>query len=310
MNIQQLEYIVAVDRMRHFAKAAEACGVAQPTLSMMIQRLEDELGVEIFDRKHSPVAVNPIGIKIINQAKVALYNIKQIREIALSVRDVVEGEINIGVIPTLASYIIPKFFEQIKDLLPNLRCSVYELRTSDVIEKLKKAEIELAILSTPINEPDILELPLFYERFIAYISPNYSKLYGNQTISTKDLDPSQMWLLQEGHCFRSQMLNICHQNSEAMQIYEAGSIDTLIRIVDTNGGYTLIPELHIDLLTDTQKKNIRFFSGDDEPRREISFVFRQDFVKERLINEFVNAIKTMIPNQMMDSRLSKFRVKL
>lgn len=134
-------------------------------------------------------------------------------------------------------------------------------------------------------------------------------MYRKDTIVASELDPAGMWLLQEGHCFRSQMLNICHKSENSMQVYEAGSIETLIRIVDSNGGYTLLPELHLSSLTAQQKENVRYFSG-DEPRREISFVFREDFVKERLINELVEVVKLMIPSHMLDKRLSKFRVKL
>lgn len=309
MNIQQLDYIIAVDRFRHFAKAAEACGVTQPTLSMMVQKLEEELGVDLFDRKKSPVEPTPIGRKLIIQAKVIKFNLKQFKEIADSVRDAVDGELNIGIIPTLAPYIIPKFFGETRKRVPNLKIKISETRTSEIIDQLNSAQIEVAIVSTPLNEPGILELPLFYERFIAYISPLEKKMYKKETIVASELDPAGMWLLQEGHCFRSQMLNICHKNENSMQIYEAGSIETLIRIVDNNGGYTLIPELHLNSLTPQQREHIRFFTG-DEPRREISFVFREDFVKERLINELVEAIKTMIPAEMLDGRLSKFRVKL
>jgi LysR family hydrogen peroxide-inducible transcriptional activator len=309
MNFQQLDYIIAVDRLRHFAKAADLCGVSQPTLSMMIQRLEEELGVDIFDRKKSPVETTPIGKRLIIQAKVINFNLRQLREIADSARDTVEGELNMAIIPTLASYIIPRFFGGVRTRLPDLRLRISETKTSDIIDQLKSAETELAMVSTPIEEQGILELPLFYERFIAYISPREKELYKKKKVLSSELDPKGMWLLQEGHCFRSQMLNICHKNEDSMQIYEAGSIETLIRIVDENGGYTMIPELHISALSEEQKKNLRYFEG-DEPRREISFVFREDFVKERLINELVEAVKDMIPTDMMDKRLSRFRVKL
>lgn len=309
MNIQQLDYIIAVDRLRHFAKAAEACGVTQPTLSMMIQKLEEELEVDIFDRKKSPIEATPIGKKLISQAKVIKFNLKQFKEIADSARDTVDGELSIAIIPTLAPYIIPQFFGETRKRLPDLKIKISEIRTSEIIEQLKSAQIEVAIASTPIDEPSILELPLFYERFIAYISPLEKKMYRKDTIVASELDPAGMWLLQEGHCFRSQMLNICHKSENSMQVYEAGSIETLIRIVDSNGGYTLLPELHLSSLTAQQKENVRYFSG-DEPRREISFVFREDFVKERLINELVEVVKLMIPSHMLDKRLSKFRVKL
>lgn len=309
MNIQQLDYIISVDRHRHFARAAEACGVSQPTLSMMIQRLEEELGVEIFDRRKSPVEPTAIGSKLISQAKIITFNIKQLKEIADSAKDSVEGELEMAIIPTLAPYIIPKFFGEVRRRVPNLRVTIAETRTSEIVERLRNAELELAIVSTPLEEPSILEVPLFYERFVAYISPLYSELYQKEKISYQELDSSKMWFLQEGHCFRNQMLNICHQTSPANQIYEAGSIETLIRIVDVNGGYTLIPELHIDSLTKQQQASVRYFEG-EEPRREISFVFRDDFVKEKLINRLVEGVKSFIPEEMLDQRLSRFRVKL
>lgn len=308
MNIQQLEYIVAVERYRHFAKAALSCGVTQPTLSMMIQRLEEELGVEIFNRSQTPVGVNPIGEKIISQAKVVLFNIGQLKEIAVANKDSVSGELNLAIIPTIAPYLLPKLFTEFKQHLPDLKCRVSEMRTSSIIDSLKRADIDLAILSTPLDEPSILEIPLYYEKFLAYISPK-EDLIKKEKIDSFDLRPEKMWILQEGHCFRTQILNICHQNNDLMQQYEAGSIETLIKVVDENGGYTLIPELHIPFLTNEQKRNVRLFAG-DEPRREVSLVFRQDYVKERLLNEIVTSVKEIIPKDMIDPRLSKFRVKL
>ncbi|MPM57826.1 Hydrogen peroxide-inducible genes activator [bioreactor metagenome] len=308
MNIQQLEYIVAVDRYKHFAKAALSCGVTQPTLSMMVQRLEEELGVEIFDRTKSPVATNPIGEQIIAQAKVILFNVSQLKEISSSNKESVSGELKMGIIPTIAPYLLPKLFTEFRENLPDLKCKVSEMRTATIIEKLKSADIDIAILSTPLDEPSILEIPVYYEKFLIYVSPG-EELFKKDKISENDLKPQSMWILQEGHCFRTQILNICHQDTGSMQQYEAGSIETLINVVDQNGGYTLIPELHVASLSEKQKKNIREFSG-YEPRREISIVFRQDFVKERLLNEIVASIKEIIPKQMIDQRLSKFRVKL
>lgn len=308
MNFQQLEYIVAVDRLKHFARAAAACNVTQPTLSMMIQKLEEELNVEIFDRGTSPVTTTNIGDAIVNQAKVILFNISQIKEIALVNRTSVTGDLKFSIIPTVAPYILPKFFTQLKENLPDLRCRVSEMRTDTIIDKLRNAEIDLAILSTPLGIPSLLEIPIYFERFMAYVSPG-EELYKKREITGDDLDMEKLWVLEEGHCFRAQILNICHTDNISRQQYEAGSIHNLVKVVDLNGGYTLIPELHMDNLSKEQQKNVRKFSG-DEPRREISLVFRQDFVRERLLNEIVKCIKNIIPEEMMDERLSKFRVKL
>lgn len=308
MNIQQLEYIVAVDRLKHFARAASACNVTQPTLSMMIQKLEEELNVEIFDRGKSPVSTTNIGEVIINQAKVVLYNVAQLKELATVNRTSISGSLRLAIIPTVAPYLLPKLFTQLKEHLPELKCRVAEMRTDTIIEKLKNAEVDLAILSTPLEIPTLLEIPVYYERFFAYISPE-DELYSKSEISGEDLTMERMWVLEEGHCFRAQMLNICHKEILTKQQYEAGSIQNLVKVVDLNGGYTLIPELHEENLSEEQKVNIRRFAG-DEPRREISLVFRQDFVRERLLNELVDCIKNIIPEDMMDTRLSKFRVKL
>ena len=308
MNIQQLEYIVAVDRYRHFAKAAKSCGVSQPTLSMMIQKLEDELGLEIFDRSKSPVSTNQSGEMIVNQARVVLYNIRQLREMADSTKESILGDMEMSIIPTVAPYLLPKLFGEFKRNLPSLRCRVSEMKTSTVIEKLKSAEIDLAIVATPLDDPEILEVPLYYERFLAYISPG-DELYSRTELSVAEINYDRMWILEEGHCFRDQIFNICNRAHNNFQHYEAGSIETLIKVVDENGGFTIFPELHLPSLTPAQQKHVRPFRG-EEPRREISLVFRQDFIKEKLLNVIVSSIKSIIPQSMLDPRLSKMRVKL
>ena len=308
MNIQQLEYIVAVDRYRHFAKAAKSCGVSQPTLSMMIQKLEDELGLEIFDRSKSPVSTNQSGEMIVNQARVVLYNIRQLREMADSTKESILGDLEMSIIPTVAPYLLPKLFGEFKRNLPSLRCRVSEMKTSTVIEKLKSAEIDLAIVATPLDDPEILEVPLYYERFLAYISPG-DELYSHTELTVAEINYDRMWILEEGHCFRDQIFNICNRAHNNFQQYEAGSIETLIKVVDENGGFTIFPELHLPSLTPAQQKHVRPFRG-EEPRREISLVFRQDFIKEKLLNVIVSSIKSIIPQSMLDPRLSKMRVKL
>lgn len=308
MNIQQLEYIVSLDKYRHFVRAAEACRVSQPTLSSLINKLEEELDVKIFDRTSHPVKPTAIGEKIINQAKVALYNISQLKEMALSEKSSAVGLVNIGVIPTVAPYVLPKLFSFMQEKTTGIELRVSEMRTSVIVDKLKKAELDMAILATPLEEEELLEIPLYYEKFIAYVSPSEG-LYSCTEVDSKSMPADRLWVLQEGHCMRSQVFNFCHLQNAFSTVYEAGSIDTLVRIVDANGGYTVIPELHVPLLTDAQRENLRPFVS-PAPVREISLVIRNDYVRERLINEIVKAVKNVIPDEMIDSRLKKFAVKL
>lgn len=308
MTIQQLEYIVAVDKHRHFINAAKDCNITQSTLSSMIQKLEIELDITIFDRTSHPIKPTSIGEKVINQAKIILYNASQLKEMVLDERAKGEGQIKLGIIPTVAAYILPKLFKEILFNYPNIGINVSELQTSNIISKLKKAELEMAILVTPINEDELLEIPLYYEKFIAYISP-LEKLYAKKEIVSAKMPLDNMWVLQEGHCFRSQVLNFCKQDSDFKPIYEAGNIDTLIKIVDKNKGYTIIPELHIDMLSEEQKKRLRPLVL-PQIVREVSLVVRKDYVRETLLNHIVEIIKTIIPENMIDNRLKKYRIRI
>lgn len=308
MTLQQLEYIVAVDKYRHFAKAAEACYVTQSTLSSMVQKLENELDVQIFDRNSHPIKPTIVGEEIIKQAKVVIYNSLQLKEIVESQKETESGEIRLSVIPTVAPYIIPALFKKINDNFSAVQLNVSEARTSVIVQRLERAEIDVALLATPLNNPNLLEIPIYYEAFVAYISPMES-LYSQQNIESDKMPSEHLWVLQEGHCMGNQVINICGKTSNFAAKYEAGSIDTLVKIVDTNGGYTIIPELHIPLLSDSQKQNVRKLVN-PTPNREISLVVRHDFVKERLLNVLSNAIKSIIPDNMLDLRLKKFAIKL
>lgn len=308
MNIQQLEYIVALDKHRHFVRAAESCGVSQPTLSSLINKLEDELDLKIFDRTAHPVRPTEAGQRIIDQAKVALYNISQIKEMALAERESYAGKVHIGVIPTVAPYVLPRMFTKMHERYSQIELRVSEMRTSVIIERLQKAEIDMALLATPLEQTGILEIPVYYEKFVAYVSPS-DPLSGETHIDASKMPIDRLWVLQEGHCMRNQVFNFCQTRSAYSTIYEAGSIDTLVKIVDANGGYTIIPELHIPLLSEVQQKNIRQFVA-PEPVREISLVVRNDYVREGLVNAIAGVVKSIIPEEMIDSRLKKFTIRL
>lgn len=308
MTLQQLEYIVALDNHRHFVKAAESCHVTQSTLSMMIQKLEQELEINIFDRKMQPIAPTEIGRSLIDQAKVILYNAKQFKELALSEKQQESGKVTLGIIPTVAPYILPKLFNILQERNPNIQLHVKEITTAEIIKQLDKAEIDMALLATPLDNPNILEIPVYYERFFGYISPT-EELYQMKELEMNHIPMNHLWVLKEGHCLRNQVIRLCEFDSGFSSIYEAGSIDTLIKIVDTNGGYTIIPELHIDLLSEQQKANVRPIVN-PEPNREISLVVRNDYVKERLLNVIAKNISDVIPENMLNERLKKFSIKL
>mgnify|MGYP006316639551 FL=1 len=308
MTLQQLEYIVALDKHRHFVKAAESCHVTQSTLSMMIQKLEQELEINIFDRKMQPIAPTEIGRSLIDQAKVILYNAKQFKELALSEKQQESGKVTLGIIPTVAPYILPKLFNILQERNPNIQLHVKEITTAEIIKQLDKAEIDMALLATPLDNPNILEIPVYYERFFGYISPT-EDLYQMKELEMNHIPMDHLWVLKEGHCLRNQVIRLCEFDSGFSSIYEAGSIDTLIKIVDTNGGYTIIPELHIDLLSERQKLNVRPIVN-PEPNREISLVVRNDYVKERLLNVIAKNISDVIPENMLNERLKKFSIKL
>ena len=309
MTLQQLEYIVAVEKYRHFAKAAESCHVTQSTLSMMIQKLEQELEINIFDRKTQPVEPTPIGVTLLAQAKVILYNAKQFKELALSEKEQESGKVTFGIIPTVAPYILPKLFNIFQERNPNINLHVKEITTAEIINQLEKAEIDMALLATPLNNPNLLEIPIYYERFFAYVSPTEPLYNIINEYEMRHLPTDHLWILKEGHCLRNQVMRLCESESGFSTTYEAGSIDTLVKIVDTNGGYTIIPELHLDFLSEKQKANVRPIVN-PEPNREISLVVRNDYVKEKLLNVIARNISDTIPENMLDERLKKFSIKL
>ena len=309
MTLQQMEYIVAVDKYRHFVRAAESCGVTQSTLSSLISKLEAELDVTIFDRTSHPVKPTALGEEIISQARVVLYNTSQIEELVSSRKGQSVGTLRLGIAPTIAPYILPKLLKNLSEKSPELQLMVEESRVGSILQKIKTAELDVALLATPVEETDLLEIPVYKERFVAYVSPD-DKLYGEPQLMSSFLSPNSVWVLREGYCpGNGGGFPFCHCRSDRKAVYEAGSLETLVRIVDENGGYTIIPELHIPLLSEAQKHNIRPLVS-PEPHREVAFVIRRDFVRERMLNILSEAVKGVIPEEMIDPYLRKFPIKL
>lgn len=313
MNIQQLEYIIAVDNYRHFSKAAEASFVTQPTLSMMIQKLEDELGVKIFDRSQLPVQPTEIGRKIIDQARVSVAQVNQIKEIINEEKGIVKGVFRLGIIPTVSPYLLPKLMHVHTNNKYDVRIVIQELTTDQIVKALSNDSIDGAILATPLKEDFITEHPLYYEKFLAYVSPMETALYAKTSLDESDLTAAKLWMLDEVHCFRTQILHLCNLRKKRSNVsifsYEAGSIDTLINIVDKNEGLTVIPEMALANLSEKQMKNVRPFKN-STPVREISFITRKDFLRERLVEIITDEIKAAVPNSLKDAAMKKYIVPL
>lgn len=308
MTLQQMEYIVALDKHRHFARAAESCGITQSTLSSLIQKLEAELDVTIFDRNTHPIKPTQLGEEIIIQAKVLLFNASQIEEIVSTHKGESIGKVRMGIASTIAPYILPKMFKHLSKEHPDIDLYVEEARIATIIQKLERAELDLALLATPLNNSELLEIPIYRERFVAYVSPN-EKMYQHEVLETSTLPVENIWMLREAYCPNSGVFPFCHSNTGKRATYEAGSIETLVRIVDENGGYTIIPELHVPLLHSNQQSKIRHLLN-PEPTREIAFVIRRDYARERLLNILADAIKAVIPDNMIYERHKKFKIKL
>ena len=314
MNIQQLEYIIAVDTYRHFSKAAEASFVTQPTLSMMIQKLEDELGVKIFDRSQLPVQPTEIGKRIIEQARVAVAQVNQIKEIILEEKGVVKGVFRLGIIPTVSPYLLPRLMQVHHDNKYDVRIVISELTTEHILLGLSNDSLDGGILATPLKEATISEKPIYYEQFFAYVSPYERALYAKTSLDENDLNTARLWLLDEVHCFRTQILHLCNLKkrkgaNQSIFSYEGGSIDTLINIVDKNEGLTVIPEMAIANLTEEQKKNVRPFKN-TTPVREISLVTRKEFIRERLIDLIVSEVKEAVPVSLQNEAMKKYIIPL
>lgn len=308
MTLQQIEYIVAVDRYRHFAKAAESCGVSQSTLSSLIQKLESELDITIFDRNRHPVKPTAIGEEVISRAKTVLFSAAQVRELVAARKGESVGKISLGITATVAPYILPKLFSYLSENHPDIRLHIEETRVSAIMRQLERGEIDVALLATPVNNPELLEIPLYRERLLAYVSPD-EPLHGSDPLSVGRLPVESAWVLREGYCPDRNVFPFCSHRTDRQAVYEAGSVETLIKIVDENGGYAIIPELHIPLLQKSQQANLRNLTG-PEPSREIAFVVHRNFVRERLLNILADAIRTIIPPAMINPRLEKYPITL
>ncbi len=297
MTITQIEYILAVDKFRHFRKAAEACHVSQPTLSMQIQKLEESLGVIIFDRSKNPVIPTIEGDKFISQARVVIREFKKLDTIVHDPSSGLSGEFKLGVIPTLAPYLIPLFLNKFLKDYPEVELKVEERETDEIIKMLDRDELDAAILVTPLYNNSIVERVVFYEPFYGFVSPTH-ELDKKTQLEIDDLSRDGLWILKEGHCFRSQVLNICASSGTSdFHQFESGSLETIKSLVAKDSGYTLIPHLDMVELAGMKKKMVRPFKA-PVPTREVSIIYSRNFHKEKIIDGLEKVILNSIPKEL------------
>ena len=300
MTLTQLRYIVAVDRYGGFAPAARHCLVTQPTLSLQIQKIEQEIGAEIFDRGKTPVVATHYGRRVIDQAQRVLREAEKIEELFHEDDEEPVGQITLGIIPTIAPTLMPALYETLGQSYARLQFRIFELPTTQIIEKMRAGEIELGILATPINLKDVVETPLYYEPFVAFFPADYS---GPRT----DLDPHaerpggyEMILLGEDHCFRNQSLRACGSRNPSR--IECGSLDTLKKMVDRGAGMTLLPQLAIPpehaAADDARIGRFR----DPQPVREVSLIHPRDFFKKRIFDAIRDIVLAQIPTDMREKK--------
>jgi LysR family hydrogen peroxide-inducible transcriptional activator len=301
MTITQLEYVVAVATYKSFVSAAEKCFVTQPTLSMQIQKLEDELGIRLFDRNKHPIAITEMGEVIVEQAKSILSECNKIQELIQDQQDTLNGKFKLAVIPTVAPSLLPALLENYATKNPGVQLYVKEMETNQIIAALRNNEIDAGLVSTPLEENGIKEYPLFYEPFVGYFSEGEAALK-KRLIAPSDIELERIWMLNEGHCMRNQIINLCSDQVQKLQAdrkyrYESSNVETLRKMVDKNGGMTVLPELSTVEFHEDQMERIRYFE-EVEPVREISLVTNDYFVRKRLLQSLMDEILEMVPEKM------------
>ena len=308
MTLQQIEYMLAVYRYKHFAKAAEFCHVTQPTLSAMIQKLEEELGIRIFDRKQQPVGPTPIGKQILAQGREVLLSARKLKEIVEEAKHSLLGTFRIGILPTIAPYLIPRFFPQLMKKYPDMDVRITEMQTEEIKKALRHGDIDVGILALLDDMDAFDDTHLFYEQFFAYVSRE-DALYRHQVIRTADLKGEYLWLLDEGHCFSDQLVKFCQLKgaSQSKKAYSLGSIETFMRMVESGKGVTFIPELSILQLNESQKEMVRPFAI-PIPTRDIVMLTAKDFIRKTLREMLVKEIQKAVPKDMLDLKQTQQRI--
>ncbi len=307
MTLTQLEYLVAIEKFGSFSEAAKNCLVTQPTLSMQIQKLEEELGVTIFKRDKQPIVPTDIGRKILDQAKQILKEKERLQIILQIERGEFIGALRVAVIPTISSYLLPMFISNFTQKYPDVELIIDEVTTDEVLSGLDKGSFDIGIIALRSNNENFLTETLYYEPFVAFLPPGH-KLLKKSKISQEDLDVSDFLLLKEGHCLREQTLAVCkssendwlHKSSKV--IFESGNLETLIKLVEQKFGMTLIPYLALQYIKDKKKLNqIKEFTN-PVPKREIGLIYSKTFIKTHLLEALKAEIMKVIPEEMKKNK--------
>ena len=307
MTLQQLRYIIAIDQYRHFGKAAESCGLTQSTLSLMVKKMEEELDVRIFNRDAHPVVPTEIGRKVIDQAKIALYQVGQIVEMTRSEKESLSGSLKVALISTVSPVLVPGLFKYIGNHCPNLSLQTEEMLTGTIRDKLMKAEVDMGILAGPVQDTDLLEVPLYHERFLAYVSPE-NAAFTQADIRADNLLEQPVWIIRDG--LRQLRPDDMREGRFTYdRFFEGGRVGILIQVVNDNGGITIIPETHAGFLNQSQQSCLRPIVN-PVPSRTISLVMRSDYIHEAKLNAVVDAVRNIIPVAMLENVVRKGRLRL
>jgi len=295
MTITQLKYVLAVAEYQNFTRASQKTFVTQPTLSMQIQKLEDELDILIFDRSKKPIKLTLVGEKIVDQARNIVNEANRMQDIVDQEKGFIGGEFKLGIIPTVMPTLLPMFLKNFTNKYPKVHLKIEELTTIEIISKIKEGHIDAAIAATPLNKENIKERVLYYEPFVGYIPKNH-RLLDKKTIDSTDLDINDILLLEDGHCFRDGIINLCKayksNNEESFQL-ESGSFETLIKLSNEGLGMTLLPYLHTLDISRDQTKYLRHFN-EPKPAREISLLYRKSELKMQITNALYDVIAGVV----------------
>ncbi len=306
MNIQQLEYLIAVDKYKHFGKAAQACFITQPTLSAMIQKFEDELDVKVFDRTTHPIRTTDAGGEIIKEAQRVIDSVMELKNKANFLNNILAGKLNLGIIPTVSSYILPNEIFSFLKKNPQIELNIKEMTTESIIKSLKSGELDAGIISTPYSAADeFYQDFLFNEELMLYSANHEEGGKKDCFVVPEDIDVNKVWLLEEGNCLRTQFENICHLKENSLKPknleFLASNVNTLIQMVDKVGGITILSEMGVQQLSTEQKEKVSRFIK-PFPYREMSIIYYKPTYKQKIIDELISEIRTS-----METRLNYYK---
>lgn len=298
MTLSQIEYILAIAEQGSFVEAAKKRFVTQPALTTQVKNLEEELGVMIFDRTKKPIEPTVIGKQIIQQAKEVINQSRKLPDLVREYQKVDKGDISLGIIPTISPYLVPLFINKFSEDNKSVNIAVQEEITEEIVHKLKNGQLDAGIIATPIETTGLVTIPLYYEKFYAYVSRANTD-YHKSELNISELNVDNIWLLKEGNCFRNQVINVCKKSDKQPFRdnfrFESHSIESLIRIVDIKNGMTLIPELSLPGIPQKNLDMVKEIEG-ETPTREISLVVTRQFLKRRIIDRLQYAIQDSLPD--------------